>query len=359
MLTGRLVDSYTNIQTVKLFAGREFEDKYVASGIKEHTKEIQNLFRHFTYMWFALYVINGALMLVMGVLAIMLWQNGSITIGEVAMALPLTVQIRNMAAWVMEIANGVFENAGTVEEGMETISKPHTVTDVTNAADLNVRAGRIKFQNVSFDYTELSDGDEDHTLPVIREFNLEIEPGQKVGLVGRSGAGKSTLVNLLLRLYDIQSGQILIDGQDIAKVTQESLRRQIGMVTQDTSLLHRSIRDNLIYGSPEADEADMLRAAEQAEAHDFIKTLTDVKGHRGYDAMVGDRGVKLSGGQRQRIAIARVLLKDAPIMILDEATSALDSEVEAVIQQQLSNMMQNKTSSPLPTASPPSQRWIG
>lgn len=343
MLTGRLVDSYTNIQTVKLFAGRAFEDQYVASGIKQHTKEIQNLFRHFTYMWFALHVINGGLMLGVGSLAILLWQQGVITIGEVAMALPLTVQLRNMAAWVMEIANGVFENAGTVEEGMETISKPHTVTDHSNAKELSVSEGAISFKDVSFDYGEIIESEVEYSLPVIRNFNLDIQPGQKVGLVGRSGAGKSTLVNLLLRLYDIQSGAIMIDGQDISKVTQESLRRQIGMVTQDTSLLHRSIRDNLTYGTPEADEADMLRAAEQAEAHHFIKNLNDNKGRKGYDTLVGDRGVKLSGGQRQRIAIARVLLKNAPILILDEATSALDSEVEAIIQQQLTNMMQGKT----------------
>lgn len=353
MLTGRLVDSYTNIQTVKLFAGRAFEDQYVASGIKQHTREIQNLFRHFTYMWFALHVINGGLMLGVGGLCILLWQQGMITIGEVAMALPLTVQLRNMAAWVMEIANGVFENAGTVEEGMETIAKPLTVTDKADASDLSVERGEIIFRHVSFDYSKIEQqaapanspaiSSSVISSPVIRNFNLRIEPGQKVGLVGRSGAGKSTLVNLLLRLYDIESGAILIDGQDISKVTQESLRRQIGMVTQDTSLLHRSIRDNLTYGTPGASKADMIRAAEQAEAHDFIKGLTDGKGNQGYDTLVGDRGVKLSGGQRQRIAIARVLLKNAPLLILDEATSALDSEVEAVIQQQLSNMMQGKT----------------
>jgi len=344
MLTGRIVDSYTNIQTVKLFAGGEFEDKYVASGITEHTKEIQNLFRFFTYMWFALHIINGALLLGVGVACILLWQSATITIGEVAMVLPLTVQLRNMAAWVMEIANGVFENTGTVEEGMGTIAKPLTVTDQQDASDLSVTKGVIEFKNVNFDYGKLDQQlSDDAELPVIKNFNLKIEPGQKIGLVGRSGAGKSTLVNLVLRLYDIDNGEILIDGQNIANVTQQSLRRQIGMVTQDTSLLHRSIRDNLTYGATDATDDEMILAATKAEAHEFIALLNDGKGGRGYDTLVGDRGVKLSGGQRQRIAIARVLLKNAPILILDEATSALDSEVEAIIQHQLSNMMAGKT----------------
>ncbi len=343
MLTGRLVDSYTNIQTVKLFAGGAFEDEYVASGIKQHTREIQNLFRYFTYMWFFLHVINGALMLGVGTLVIVLWQKSMITIGEAAMVLPLIVQLRNMAAWVMEIANGVFENMGTVEEGMETIAKPLTVIDVPDAPTLTVTKGKIEFKSVNFDYTPLQRDDETKSLPVIKDFNLTIKPGQKIGLVGRSGTGKSTLVNLILRLYDINSGRILIDDQDIADVAQESLRRQIGMVTQDTSLLHRSIKDNLIYGTKGASDEDMIRAAKQAEAHDFIETLFDDKGGVGYDTLVGDRGVKLSGGQRQRVAIARVLLKNAPILILDEATSALDSEVEQVIQRQLQNMMQGKT----------------
>lgn len=378
MLTGRLVDSYTNIQTVKLFAGSEFEDKYVAEGITGHTKEIQNLFRYFTLMWFSLYGINGALMLGIGATSILLWQHGLITIGEVAMVLPLAVQLTQMAAWMMEIANGVFENSGTVEEGMETIAKPLTVTDALEAKTLSVGAGRIEFKNVGFDYTALiadrhkADGtqqaqaarEENETrdqseqankqLPVIEGLTLDIAPGQKVGLVGRSGAGKSTLVNLVLRLYDLKSGEISIDGQNIADVSQQSLRRQIGMVTQDTSLLHRTIRDNLIYGyvgeTGQTDEAHkaqveeaMIRAAKQAEAHEFITGLKDDKGNLGYDTMVGDRGVKLSGGQRQRIAIARVLLKNAPILILDEATSALDSEVEEVIQRQLTAMMEGKT----------------
>jgi len=343
MLTGRLVDSYTNIQTVKLFAGGAFEDQYVASGIKEHTKEIQNLFRYFTFMWFFLHVINGALMLGVGALVIFLWQKSMITIGEAAMVLPLIVQLRNMAAWVMEIANGVFENMGTVEEGMETIAKPLTVIDKPEAADLLVSKGKIDFKNVNFDYSTMQESARETALPVIHDFNLTISPGQKVGLVGRSGAGKSTLVNLILRLYDINKGQILIDGQDIASVRQESLRRQIGMVTQDTSLLHRTIKDNLIYGTTGASDDDMMRAAKQAEAHDFITSLFDDKGGVGYDTLVGDRGVKLSGGQRQRIAIARVLLKNAPILILDEATSALDSEVEQMIQRQLHHMMAGKT----------------
>lgn len=343
MLTGRLVDSYTNIQTVKLFAGGKFEDQYVATGIKQHTKEIQNLFRYFTYMWFALHVINGALLLGVGAVAIILWQHSIITIGEVAMVLPLTVQLRNMAAWVMEIANGVFENTGTVEEGMETIARPLTVTDKPGARDLIITKGHIEFKNVCFNYGDIEQHKPTKALPVIKGFNLTIEPGQKVGLVGRSGAGKSTLVNLVLRLYDITEGSIEIDGQNIANITQESLRRQIGMVTQDTSLLHRSIKDNLIYGTPDATKADMIRAAKQAEADEFITELYDGKGGKAYDTLVGDRGVKLSGGQRQRIAIARVLLKNAPILILDEATSALDSEVESIIQRQLQFMMKDKT----------------
>ena len=343
MLTGRLVDSYTNIQTVKLFAGNDFEDKFVATGIKEHTKEIQNLFRYFTLMWLSLFTINGALLIGVGSLTIYLWQNSVITIGEVAMVLPLTIQLKNMATWMMEIANGVFENVGTVEEGMETISKSLTVTDETDAKDLSVSKGKIQFKDVEFDYGDYQTEDDDKNLPVIEGLNLTIEPGQKVGLVGRSGAGKSTLVNLVLRLYDLKSGAITIDGQNIASCTQQSLRRQIGMVTQDTSLLHRSIRDNLVYGTAGATEEDMINAAQKAEALGFIKGLSDGKGGTGFDTLVGDRGVKLSGGQRQRIAIARVLLKNAPILILDEATSALDSEVEAMIQRQLTNMMEEKT----------------
>ena len=343
MLTGKLVDSYTNSLTVKLFAGGTYEDKYIASGIQEHTKEIQILFRYFTYMWFLLHVINGMLLIGVGALAIVLWQNGHITIGEVAMVLPLIVQLSNMAAWVMEIANGVFENIGTVDEGMQTIAQPLTVTDSPKANQLTVTSGRVEFKNVSFDYTAIENPTDQKKLPVIKEFDLIIEPGQKVGLVGQSGAGKSTLVNLMLRLYDLDNGSISIDDQNIAHVSQESLRRQIGMVTQDTSLLHRSIRDNLIYGNPTATEADMIKAAKQAKADEFINTLSDGKGGTGYDTLVGERGVKLSGGQRQRIAIARVLLKNAPILILDEATSALDSEVEQMIQQQLHEMMQGKT----------------
>lgn len=345
MLTGRIVDSYTNIQTVKLFAGGKFEDNYVADGIRRHTKEIQNLFRYFTYMWFALHVINGMLLIGIGVTAIHFWQQGQITIGDVAMVLPLSLQLCNMAAWLMEIANGVFENTGTVEEGMETIARPLTVTDTENAPELKVTEGKITFENVDFDYAHLTAAKyrKSVDLPVISGFNLVIEPGQKVGLIGRSGAGKSTLVNLILRLYDLKGGAIKIDGQNIANVSQESLRREIGMVTQDTSLLHRTIRDNLTYGTPNASEEEMIRAANSAEAHDFIKDLHDGKGGTGYDTLVGDRGVKLSGGQRQRIAIARVLLKNAPILMLDEATSALDSEVEAIIQNQLARMMHNKT----------------
>jgi ATP-binding cassette subfamily B multidrug efflux pump len=262
--------------------------------------------------------------------------SNAITIGAIAIAMSLSLRINGMSKWIMWEIGGLFENMGTVVDGMSTLSKPISIQDSANAEPLNVTEGGIEFDNVSFHY-----GDKDKG--VISDLNLHIKPGEKVGLVGRSGAGKSTLVNLLLRFHDVEGGQIKIDGQNIAEVTQDSLRSNIGMVTQDTSLLHRSIRENILYSNPDASEADLIKATRQAHAHEFIDTLSDPYGNTGYDAQVGERGVKLSGGQRQRVAISRVLLKDAPLLILDEATSALDSEVESAIQESLNELMEGKT----------------
>ncbi|MEM8915439.1 MAG: ABC transporter ATP-binding protein [Pseudomonadota bacterium] len=335
MLTGRIVDSYTNILTVKLFARPEHEDNYVREAIVEHTGAFHNEMRLFTWMIGWLFVINALLLTVSVGLSIWLWGLGIVSIGAVATVLPLINQILNMAGWIMDVVTDIFENIGTAEEGMGTISKPHTVVDQVEATPLAVTKGHIRFDNVDFFY-----GQENRLMSGLK---LDIPAGQKVGLIGRSGAGKSTLVNLLLRFHDLNGGQILIDDQSIAGVTQDSLRGQIGMVTQDTSLLHRSVRDNIRYGRPDASEEDVIAAAKRAQADTFIHDLVDWQERRGYDAHVGERGVKLSGGQRQRVAIARVLLKDAPILILDEATSALDSEIEAAIQDQLTELMAGKT----------------
>ncbi|EHC7291445.1 ABC transporter ATP-binding protein, partial [Vibrio parahaemolyticus] len=268
-------------------------------------------------------------------LSIYLWLDSAISVGAIAIAVSLALRVNGMSMWIMWEVGALFENMGTVVDGMKTLSKPIDIQDKPNAKDLVVSQGGIQFDNVSFHYGE--------NKGVINHLNLDIKPGEKVGLVGRSGAGKSTLVNLLLRFHDVEEGSIKIDGQNIADVTQDSLRSKIGMVTQDTSLLHRSIRDNILYGNPTASEEELLKATKQAHAHEFIETLTDPFGNVGYDAQVGERGVKLSGGQRQRIAISRVLLKDAPLLVLDEATSALDSEVEAAIQESLNELMQGKT----------------
>lgn len=335
MLTGRVVDSYTNILTVKLFARPKEEDAYVREAIDEHSEKFRAEMRLFTWMIGWLFVINALLLTSSVGLSIWLWVGGVISIGAVATVLPLINQTLNMAGWIMDVVTDIFENIGTVEEGMETISMPHTVVDRPDAKQLQVNRGEIRFKDVNFFY-----GDENR---LIESMNLTIPPGQKVGLIGRSGAGKSTLVNLLLRFHDLDGGAIEIDGQSLADVAQESLRGQIGMVTQDTSLLHRSILDNIRYGRPDASLEEVMAAAEQAQASEFIGDLVDWKGRRGYEAHVGERGVKLSGGQRQRVAIARVILKDAPILILDEATSALDSEIEAAIQEQLSDLMAGKT----------------
>lgn len=334
-LTGRIVDSYTNILTVKLFAHADREDDYARAAIDDQTEKFRDEQRYIFAMESVVWTHNGILIVATCALALWLWSAGLISIGAIALVMGLVIRINNMSGWVMFVVTSMFENFGTVEEGMETISRPHQLIDTSGAKKLKVERGEIHFDGVRFHYGR--------DAGVIDDLSLTIEPGERVGLVGRSGAGKSTLVNLLLRFYDLEKGRIAIDGQDIAQVTQDSLRAQIGMVTQDASLLHRSVLDNICYGSPETDEAAVIRAAKQAHAHDFITGLQDPKGRTGYRAHVGERGVQLSGGQRQRIAIARVLLKDAPILVLDEATSALDSEVEAAIQEQLVNLMRGKT----------------
>ncbi len=343
MLTGRIVDSYTNILTVKLFAHAAREDIYARSALQEQMSKWQASLRLVTTMDFVLYTLNGFLIVSASGLAIWLWSHNAVSIGAIAVVTGLTMRIVAMSGWILWVVAGIFENMGVVQEGMETISRANQVVDKPAATPLAVSKGDIRFDHVSFHYGQPIGAGTLRPGGVIHDFNLHIKPGEKVGLVGRSGAGKSTLVNLLLRFYDLEGGRILIDGQDIAQVTQDSLRAQIGMVTQDTSLLHRSVRDNIRYGRPDASDGAIAAAAEKAQAHDFIGGLEDLRGRKGYNAHVGERGVKLSGGQRQRIAMARVLLKDAPILILDEATSALDSEVEAAIQEQLYNLMTGKT----------------
>jgi ATP-binding cassette subfamily B multidrug efflux pump len=332
---GRIVDSYTNILTVKLFARAEEERSAVRDTLERWTRAFLDSFRLITNVNGVLTVMNSALLFATAALSLWLWSQGRMTSGEAAAGLALVMRLLAMSGWVMQTVRGLFENVGVVQESMETIARPHGLTDQPGAKALSVTAGAIRFEEVTFHYGR----DEG----VLERFDLAIRPGEKVGLVGASGAGKSTIASLLLRLYDLEGGRILIDGQDIAAVTQDSLRRQIAVVTQDTSLLHRSIRDNIAYGRPEATDAEVAEASRLAQADAFIARLEDDKGRRGYDARVGERGVKLSGGQRQRIAIARVILKDAPILILDEATSALDSEVEAAIQDSLATLMQGKT----------------
>ena len=343
MLVGRIVDSYTNILTVKLFAHSDREDGYARVAFAEQMEKWQHSLRLITTMELFLSCLNGIMIVVISALAMWLWSQNAITTGAIATIMALAVRIDTMSGWVMWTISSIFENIGVVHEGMETISRPQTVLDSVDAMPLTVPKGEIRFDAIRFHYGTakgLPGGEVDR---VIDNLSLTIEPGEKVGLVGRSGAGKSTLVNLLLRFYDLEGGRLLIDGQDIARVTQDSLRAAIGVVTQDTSLLHRTVRDNILYGRPEASEAQAIAAARQAQAHGFIGGLEDMKGRKGYDAYVGERGVKLSGGQRQRIAIARVLLKNAPILILDEATSALDSEVESAIQESLRTLMDGKT----------------
>ncbi len=335
MVMGRIVDSYTNMMTVKLFAHTDREDGYAQAGLADALQKWHDSNRNLTTMELLIWTLNGLLMVTGTGLAIWLWTKGAVTLGAIAVVTGLTLRLIAMSGWIFWVVAGVFDNIGTVQEGMETISRTHGLVDKPAAAAIDVKRGAIRFDDVKFHYGK--------EKGVIEKLALTIEPGEKVGLVGRSGAGKSTLVNLLLRFYDVEGGQILIDGQDIAAVRQDTLRANIGMVTQDTSLLHRSVRDNILYGRPDASDEEMMRAAQKAQAHQFILGLEDGKGRKAYDAHVGERGVKLSGGQRQRIAIARVLLKNAPVLILDEATSALDSEVEAAIQEQLYNLMEGKT----------------
>jgi len=337
VLTGRIVDSYTNIQTIKTFSTGGHEDRYVSDSVMDHAVEFRKLMRVFTYMWSTLFMLNAGLVVSTTWLALDGWNRGTLTAAAVATVIPFVLQIMNMSGWILEIGSNIFRQIGTVRDSMETIAQPITMVDEPAAPALAVTEGRIEFDNVSFHYWRGKSG------TVIEDFSLTIEPGEKVGLVGRSGAGKSTLVNLALRLFDVESGVIRIDGQDVRRVTQESLRAAIGLVSQDTSLLHRSVRENLKFGRQDATDDEMRAAAAQASVHDVVEGFVDLKGRRGYDAHVGERGVKLSGGQRQRVAIARVLLKNAPILVLDEATSALDSEVEAAIQEQLTTLMRGKT----------------
>jgi ATP-binding cassette subfamily B multidrug efflux pump len=332
---GRIVDSYTNILTVKLFARANDEDQYVRRAVDRHVDLFSAAQRLLTAFGTILDLLNALLIAGSGALALLLWRYGAVEVGAIAMVLPLTFQLTNMSRQIAMRITEIFEDLGVVQEGMLTIARPLQLPDPADARPLTVRAGRVEFNNVNFGYGR--------EAGVLQDFNLTIRPGEKIGLVGRSGAGKSTVVNLLLRFFPLEGGSILIDGQDISQLTQESLRAQISVVTQDTSLLHRSIRANIRYGWPAAGDEEIERAARLAHAHEFILELEDWHGRRGYDAHVGERGVKLSGGQRQRIAIARVILKDAPILVFDEATSALDSEVEAAIQSSLGTLMAGKT----------------
>ncbi len=335
VLTGRIVDGYTNILTVKLFARAIDEDMYIRRTVDEHTETFHRSQRLTTIFQSTLTFMNAVLVVAVAATAMRMWTLGAIDVGTVAMALPLTWQVVSMSGWVAQSVTSIFENVGTVQDGMKSIAVPRQMLDSEDAKALTVSAGAVRIEGAHFGYgTERG---------VLHGINLAIAPGERIGLVGPSGAGKSTLVNLLLRFFELEQGRILIDGQDIAEVTQESLRANIAMVTQDTSLLHRSIRDNIRYGRPDASDDEVRAAATKAHAMDFIETLEDWHGRRGFDAQVGERGVKLSGGQRQRIALARVILKNAPILVLDEATSALDSEVEAAIQEQLGELMEGRT----------------
>ncbi len=337
-MTGRIVDSYSNIQTIKLFADTEREQTYARDAMEQFMVTVHRQMRLATLLSVTLTVLNSLLLASVAAIAIAAWYFQAISLGAIAVAIALVMRIRFMSDWIMWEVAGLFENIGTVQDGINTIACEPTVKDLPGAAPLSVPHGEIRFESLRFGYHRPGGGH----AHVFDGLSLTVAPGEKVGLIGRSGAGKSTLANLLLRFYDLEGGRILIDGQNIAEVSQESLRRKIGMVTQDTSLLHRSVRDNIRYGSPQATDEQVLEAVRRAHA-EFIFELIDHKGRRGLDAHVGERGVKLSGGQRQRIAIARVLLKNAPILVLDEATSALDSEVEAAIKEQLDTLMVGKT----------------
>ncbi|HSW34427.1 MAG TPA: ABC transporter ATP-binding protein [Steroidobacteraceae bacterium] len=335
LMTGRVTDAYTNIATVKLFSHANREASYARAAMQEFMQTAYAQMRLVSGFEITNHLLSMALLASTAGAALWLWTQGQVSVGAVAAATAMALRLNGISHWIMWELASLFEHVGTVQDGINTLARRHTVVDREGAEPLQVPRGEIRFEHVRFAY-----GGE---RSVIEDFSLTIRAGEKIGLVGRSGAGKSTIVNLLLRFYDVEGGRILIDGQDIAGVTQTSLRAQVGMVTQDTSLLHRSVRDNIVYGRPDATDERMVAAARRAEAHEFILGLSDPKGRRGYDAHVGERGVKLSGGQRQRVAIARVMLKDAPILLLDEATSALDSEVEAAIQQSLYRLMEGKT----------------
>ncbi|MBL0088150.1 MAG: ABC transporter ATP-binding protein [Ideonella sp.] len=345
LMTGRVTDAYTNIATVKLFSHSQREAAFARSAMQELLATVHQQMRLVTGFEIANQVLSVGLIGSTTGVALWLWTQGQVGVGAVAAATAMALRLNGISHWMMWEMASLFEHIGTVQDGMATLSRPNVVQDAPGAQALAVSRGEVRFENVSFSYGRKLEPQAEGAASkaVIDGLSLHIRPGEKIGLVGRSGAGKSTVVNLLLRFHDLAAGRVLIDGQDIAQVTQESLRAQIGMVTQDTSLLHRSVRENIVYGRPDASEAQMLHAAERAEAHAFVQGLTDPKGRQGYDAHVGERGVKLSGGQRQRIAIARVMLKDAPILLLDEATSALDSEVEVAIQQSLYRLMEGKT----------------
>jgi len=340
-LIGRIVDSYTNIQSVKLFAHHTLEEEFAAEGIRRQTGAFHTLMRSILDMTVTLTVLNTALVLATASLSIVLWTENAVSLGEIAVANGLVIRLNQMSGWILRTITSLFENIGAVQNGMETIARPLAVTDAETATELTVENGSVTFDDVSFRYADSMMTATRHSL--VEHCSFTLAPGERVGLVGRSGAGKSTLVNLLMRFRDVDEGRILVDGTDIRDVDQGSLRAAIAVVTQDTSLLHRSLRDNIRYGRPEASDAEVIEAAERAQAMEFVRELVDPHGRRGLDAHVGERGVKLSGGQRQRIAIARVILKDAPILVLDEATSALDSEVEAAIQERLDELMQGKT----------------
>jgi len=335
LMTGRITDAYTNIATVKLFSHARREAGYVRGAMEEFLVTVHRQMRLVTGFEIVNHLLSVALILSTAGATLWLWSRGQVGVGAVAAATAMALRLNGISHWVMWEMAELFEHVGTVQDGIDTLARPHTVVDRPGAEPLRVTRGAIRFEDVSFSYGGARN--------VVDHLNLSIAPGEKIGLVGRSGAGKSTAVHLLLRFHDLEHGRILIDGQDIAHVTQDSLREQVGMVTQDTSLLHRSVRDNIVYGRPDASDAEMVAAAQRAEAHEFIVGLGDARGRTDYEAHVGERGVKLSGGQRQRIAIARVMLKDAPILLLDEATSALDSEIEAAIQASLYRLMEGKT----------------
>jgi ATP-binding cassette subfamily B multidrug efflux pump len=340
-MTGRITDAYTNISTVKLFSHAGREASYARSAMHEFLGTVHGQMRLVSQVEIVNHVLNMLLIIATGLMALWMWSHEDLSVGGLAAAIAMALRLNGVSHWVMWEMTSLYEQVGTVQDGINTLTTQNQIVDKPDAKPLNVKKGEVKFEDVDFGYNQ-----EQQTASktiLLKGLNLTIKPGEKVGLVGRSGAGKSTIVNLLLRFYEVEKGAILIDQQNINSVTQNSLREQIGMVTQDTSLLHRSVRENILYGRPNATEEEMIAAAKLAEAHDFIMKLRDAKGRTGYNAHVGERGIKLSGGQRQRIAIARVMLKDAPVLLLDEATSALDSEVESVIQASLYQLMKGKT----------------